>query len=213
MTAADGPEEWPFNRMSSLFDVTGLSALPDFADDFVPTLDRDDGDEIVPVNWNRLGPDEARQAWTDLNAWVTWLRKAFGLPPTLIPPLWHRHDELVWELSALHTHWLACYGVDASPSAPIAWMRDFADARHRYVTGSPRAAPGSTVTVRPAPRSGPVSRRRPSPATRRSPTGRPTSPGSSRTTPHPGTAAIQEVRRELRDPSRDEDRRRRAGRP
>ncbi len=131
MTAADGPEEWPFNRMSSLFDVTGLSALPDFADDFVPTLDRDDGDEIVPVNWNRLGPDEARQAWTDLNAWVTWLRKAFGLPPTLIPPLWHRHDELVWELSALHTHWLACYGVDASPSAPIAWMRDFADARHR----------------------------------------------------------------------------------
>lgn len=30
-----------------------------------------------------------------------------------------------------HTHWLACYDPDASPSAPIAWMRDFADARHR----------------------------------------------------------------------------------
>lgn len=84
-----------------------------------------------PGQLEQAQPDEARAAWTDLDAWVTWLRKAFGLPPTIIPPLWHRHDELVWELSSLHTHWLACYDPDASPSAPIAWMRDFADARHR----------------------------------------------------------------------------------
>ncbi|QAY64845.1 hypothetical protein ET495_10175 [Xylanimonas allomyrinae] len=114
--------------MSLLFDATGLSALPEIHDDPLPTLAHDD---VVPVNWNHLSPDEAHAAWTDLNAWVTWLRKAFGLPPTIVPPLWHRHDELVWELSALHTHWLACYDPDASPSAPIAWMRDFADARHR----------------------------------------------------------------------------------
>ena len=48
-----------------------------------------------------------------------------------MPPYWHRHDELIWELSALHTHFLACYDETSSPSAPIAWMRDFADARHR----------------------------------------------------------------------------------
>ncbi|MCL1872253.1 MAG: hypothetical protein FWF90_17830 [Promicromonosporaceae bacterium] len=123
------PDEWPFEQMPPLFDATGLSALPD---DFLPAVaDSGDDDDIVPVNWNRLTPDEARQAWADLNAWVIWLRNAFGLPPTIVPPLWHRHDELVWELSALHTHWLACYDPDASPSAPIAWMRDFADARHR----------------------------------------------------------------------------------
>lgn len=131
MTSTGEPDEWPFDKMSPLFDATGLSALAGVPDDNTAALNLDDGDEIVPVNWNRLSLDDARAAWTDLDAWVTWLRKAFGLPPTIIPPLWHRHDELVWELSALHTHWLTCYDPDASPSAPIAWMRDFADARHR----------------------------------------------------------------------------------
>lgn len=45
--------------------------------------------------------------------------------------MWHRHDELVWELSALHQHWLNSYSPDASPSSPLAWHRDFAETRHR----------------------------------------------------------------------------------
>jgi hypothetical protein len=49
----------------------------------------------------------------------------------VIPPYWHRHDELIWELSALHLHWLNSYDPDGSPSAPIMWHRDFADARQR----------------------------------------------------------------------------------
>ena len=44
---------------------------------------------------------------------------------------WHRHDELVLELSALHMHWLACYHETASPSDPIGWLSDFAEARAR----------------------------------------------------------------------------------
>jgi hypothetical protein len=83
------------------------------------------------INWNVLGSEDANREWHDLDAWVTWLKVTFGLPPSIVPPYWHRHDELVWELSALHTHWLSCYHESASPSAPIAWMRDFADARHR----------------------------------------------------------------------------------
>jgi hypothetical protein len=83
------------------------------------------------INWNLLGSEEADREWHDLDAWVTWLKVTFGLPPSIVPPYWHRHDELVWELSALHTHWLSCYHETASPSAPIAWMRDFADARNR----------------------------------------------------------------------------------
>lgn len=83
------------------------------------------------LNWNLLGSDDADREWHDLDAWVTWLKITFGLPPSIVPPFWHRHDELVWELSALHTHWLSCYHETASPSAPIAWMRDFADARNR----------------------------------------------------------------------------------
>jgi hypothetical protein len=84
-----------------------------------------------PINWNLLTADEAEAEWLDLNAWVNWLRATYGLPPAVVPPYWHRHDELVWELSALHTHWLNAYDQEGSPSAPLAWHRDFADARTR----------------------------------------------------------------------------------
>lgn len=84
-----------------------------------------------PVNWNLLTADEAKVEWLDLNAWVDWLRRTYGLPPAVVPPLWHRHDELVWELSALHLHWLNSYHSDSSASAPLAWHRDFEAARKR----------------------------------------------------------------------------------
>jgi hypothetical protein len=90
-----------------------------------------DEEPLHPINWNLLTADEAEAEWLDLNAWVNWLRATYGLPPTVIPPYWHRHDELVWELSALHTHWLNAYDPQGSPSAPLAWHRDFADGRNR----------------------------------------------------------------------------------
>ncbi len=93
--------------------------------------DSADDEPRGPINWNLLTSDEAEVEWLDLNAWVNWLRATYGLPPTVIPPFWHRHDELVWELSALHQHWLNAYDPDGSPSAPLGWHRDFADARNR----------------------------------------------------------------------------------
>lgn len=98
-------------------------------DDVYTPQERDD--VVRPIDWNTLPADQAEHEWRDLNKWVDWLRHTYGLPPTVIPPLWHRHDELVWELSALHLHWLNSYDPDAPPSAPFAWHRDFADARHR----------------------------------------------------------------------------------
>ena len=85
----------------------------------------------VPINWNLLDAEQAEIEWQDLDQWVKWLKSTFGLPPNIVPPYWHRHDELVWELSALHCHWLSCYHESASPSAPLSWMREFADARSR----------------------------------------------------------------------------------
>lgn len=49
----------------------------------------------------------------------------------MIPPFWHRHPELVWELSALHLDWLCAYDPEENGSAPLGWHRDFADARQR----------------------------------------------------------------------------------
>ena len=84
-----------------------------------------------PINWNRLSANQAQTAWIELDAWVDWLRRTYGLPAAIIPPAWHRHPELVWELSALHLHWLGAYDPEQHGSAPIGWHRDFADTRER----------------------------------------------------------------------------------
>ena len=84
-----------------------------------------------PINWNLLSADDAEAEWIELNRWVNWLRRTYGLPASVVPPFWHRHPELVWELSALHLHWLGAYDPDQHGSAPLGWHRDFADARQR----------------------------------------------------------------------------------
>lgn len=84
-----------------------------------------------PINWNLLTAGDAEAEWLALNQWVDWLRKTYGLPASVVPPFWHRHPELVWELSALHLHWCASYDPEQSASGPIAWHTDFAAARDR----------------------------------------------------------------------------------
>lgn len=84
-----------------------------------------------PINWLLLGPEAARAALIELDQWVTFIRTTYGLSPAIVPPLWHRHDELIWELAALHQHWTYCYSPDAPPSAPLSWHHDFATTRGR----------------------------------------------------------------------------------
>ncbi len=94
------------------------------------------GEELIaepphPINWNLLNADDAEAEWLELNRWVDWLRRTYGLPASVIPSAWHKHPELVWELSALHLHWLCAYDPEQNGSAPLGWHRDFADARMR----------------------------------------------------------------------------------
>lgn len=84
-----------------------------------------------PVNWNLLSAADAEEQWLQLNGWVNWLRQTYGLPAAIVPPLWHRHAELIWELSALHTHWLMCFHPTRDGSAPLAWHADFTAACQR----------------------------------------------------------------------------------
>jgi hypothetical protein len=96
------------------------------------------GEPPQPINWNLLTADEAQTQWLELNRWVHWLRRTYGLPTSVIPPLWHRHPELVWELSALHLHWLCAYDPQGLSTAPLGWHREFAETRLRlrdWVTG------------------------------------------------------------------------------
>lgn len=89
------------------------------------------GQAPKPVNWRTLTADDAEHEWLTLNEWVNWLRIEFGLPAAVIPPFWHRHPELVWELSALHLRWLGAYDPAQNAAGPLAWMTDFHAAQHR----------------------------------------------------------------------------------
>lgn len=89
------------------------------------------GQAPKPINWRTLAPEEAEDEWLKLNEWVNWLRIEFGLAASVIPPLWHRHPELVWELSALHLRWLGAYDPAQNAAGPLAWMTDFHAAQHR----------------------------------------------------------------------------------
>lgn len=98
------------------------------ADQFEPDLV---AEPPHPINWNLLTSHDLEQELLELNRWVNWLRTEYGLPASVIPPLWHRHPELLWELSALHLHWLCAYDPNQDGSAPFGWHRDFLDARQR----------------------------------------------------------------------------------
>ena len=84
-----------------------------------------------PINWNLLTSQDLEEELLELNRWVNWLRMEYGLPAAVIPPIWHRHPELLWELSALHLHWLSAYDANQDGSAPFGWHRDFAECRNR----------------------------------------------------------------------------------
>ncbi|ALJ21442.1 hypothetical protein [Microbacterium sp. No. 7] len=89
------------------------------------------GGAFRPVNWLTLTADEAADAWEDLDSWVDWLRHEYGLPAGTIPPCWHLHPELVWELSALQRAWLTNYDPQHNADGPLSWHRLYAEARDR----------------------------------------------------------------------------------
>lgn len=116
--------------------IPGFDFEPPPADEPEPMAAPGDDDAHTPepprpINWNLLTAEEAQVEWLELNAWINWLRHTYGLSVGVIPPLWHRHPELIWELSELRQHWLSAYEPKQHGSAPIGWHRDFADARQR----------------------------------------------------------------------------------
>ncbi len=129
--------------MTSVSDIPPLQVPDDEPEaEFDPEIEEDDlYDQLMagtalpepprPINWNLLSSGDAEAEWLALNQWVDWLRRTYGLPASVVPPFWHRHPELVWELSALHLHWIASYDPDQSASGPIAWHTDFVAARDR----------------------------------------------------------------------------------
>ncbi len=104
-----------------------LHGLDDMDEEIAELL----GAQTRPVNWLTLTSEEAAQEWEDLDSWVDWLRHEYGLPAAVIPPCWHLHPELVWELSALQRAWLVAYDPQRDAGGPLQWHRQYDDARTR----------------------------------------------------------------------------------
>lgn len=140
MNTQDNPSDTPQPDSVPDFDGIDLSELPPeieaktrqlakeaYVNDLSATL----AAVPRPINWRTLPPDDLEHELLDLNAWIDWLRHEYGLPAQVIPPMWHRHPELLWELSALRQHWLFCFDPQAKGNQALAWHHDFAVARER----------------------------------------------------------------------------------
>lgn len=139
--AAARPDDAVIDQMPETDEPDQVTVEPD-----LNAPDDDDGDDVDgteghfddgfaepprPVNWRTLTAEDAEHEWLTLNEWVNWLRTEFGLPAAVIPPYWHRHPELVWELSALHLRWLGAYDPQQDAAGPLAFMTDFHHAQQR----------------------------------------------------------------------------------
>lgn len=83
------------------------------------------------INWRTLTPEDLEHELLELNTFVDWLRHEYGLPPQIVSPMWHRHAEMRWELSALRQLWLSCYDQQAKGNMGITFHAEFAAARER----------------------------------------------------------------------------------
>jgi hypothetical protein len=73
-------------------------------------------------------------------------------PVAVVPPFWHHHPEMVWELSALHLHWLVPTTPSRTPPRRSAGTATSPTPESASATGSPPAALASTETARPGSR-------------------------------------------------------------
>lgn len=133
-------EQSPSDAPGPDFDGTDLGDLPPGVEEktrelakqaYVSDLAAALGQVPRPINWRTLPPNDLEHELLELNGWVDWLRHTYGLPAQVIPPMWHRHPELLWELSALRQHWLFCFDPQAKGNQALAWHHDFAIARER----------------------------------------------------------------------------------
>jgi hypothetical protein len=77
-----------------------------------------------PWSWDDLTQHEARDLWTELTEWVTWLRDTFQLA-TKIKPCWFRHRAVREQLTALMVAHKAVHMIDPEESNP-AYREDLA---------------------------------------------------------------------------------------
>lgn len=121
-----GTEEPPFE----FNDVDQVPETDPLLDE-IENIDEGVPEPPAPIQWDLLTAEEAEFEWYALNEWVHWYRKRFSLPAATVAPFWHRHPEMLEELSALHLHYLGSYHRDQDGSGPLGWLNDSAVTQKR----------------------------------------------------------------------------------
>lgn len=84
-----------------------------------------------PISWPHLDDEKSAEQLDELTDWVLWVTWRFNLDHRTVPDCWTQHGAIIEELSALYTAWQTAYNQTADGDAPLAWMNQFANARHR----------------------------------------------------------------------------------
>jgi hypothetical protein len=97
----------------------------------IPSEPITDPNGVHIVNWRRLSDEGATTEWVWLRRWVEWFTVRYGIPVSVVPNCWYRHEALVEELSALHTAHLAAFDSSDTGIGPISWHERLATALPR----------------------------------------------------------------------------------
>ena len=108
------------------------SEMTDLASDLVARLEtaEESAPQLTPGPdgatgwcWRDLGPQAAETLWQELAGWVGWIPGRHPLARR-VPECWHRHPEVVEELTALWLAWCAAY---TERDAPLTSAADWHD--------------------------------------------------------------------------------------
>ena len=77
--------------------------------------------KAVTRRWRELTPEQAREVWNSLMAWVRWLVATYQLTTSVVPDCWWRHPEIGAELYALQRAELASDTADDRGFGPLAF--------------------------------------------------------------------------------------------
>lgn len=90
----------------------------------------------TPVVWHELEQSQVNALWPKFTQWVVWLADTYELTVNQLPRCWHRHSNLVQELTDLWTAWQSAHNTakgDAG-SAGYLWQDALGRALDRFTT-------------------------------------------------------------------------------
>lgn len=82
-------------------------------------------------DWRKISDVEQASIIVKMADWIDWMIQTFMLKPSVIPPCWYEHSDVVQEIYALWRIYLAGYAETDSGSGPLTFLERFYGAQMR----------------------------------------------------------------------------------